>query len=390
MIIDIPLMKNNIRRNDLDALVEYLRNPAPRLTQGERVEHFESAWSRWLGVPYSVFVNSGSSANLITMAALKHIHGEGEVIVPALTWSSDVSSVIHAGLKPVFVDADPKNLGMNVDYILKKITRKTRAVFLTHVLGFNALSADLLSDLKDLNVILIEDVCESHGATFNGKRLGSYGMASNFSYYFAHHMSTIEGGMVCTADEEFYETIRMLRSHGMVREIKSSKIRDRWIGQHADLNPQFIFAYPGYNVRSTELNAVLGIEQLKSLDDNNMQRIENCALFYRNLDPERYRTDFDFVGSVNYAFVIIMNKADNRFRDKLVKALEDARVEHRRGTSGGGNQLRQPYLTRLYGPDLAASFPVVDHIHFYGFYVGNYPGLEREKIMMLCELLNSL
>lgn len=390
MKIDIPLMSNNISREDLDILIEYLKGHEPRLTHGPQVEKFEEEWSEWLGVKHSVFVNSGSSANVLTMAALKYIYGGGEVIVPSLTWSSDICSVMYAGFTPVFVDIDPKNLAMDEDQVISKLNSNTRAVFLTHILGFNGLSHRLLDELNKRNILLIEDVCESHGATLSGKRLGSYGFASNFSFYFAHHMSTIEGGMISTNSEEFYDVCRMLRSHGMVRESKSEKTKAHYQGKYPDLNPQFIFSFPGYNMRSTELNGILGRNQLKSLDARNEKRKKNCDLFYKNLDSGKYRTDFDFEGSVNYAFVLILNKADDAFRDKLQTALDSAKVEYRRGTSGGGSQLRQPFVRNLIQDKMWEDFPKVDHVHFYGYYIGNYPDLEEEKILKLVNLLNSL
>jgi CDP-4-dehydro-6-deoxyglucose reductase, E1 len=390
MTINIPLMSNNISRDDLDVLIKYLQQDEPQLTHGPQVAAFEQEWSEWLGVKYSVFVNSGSSANVLTMAALKHLYGDGEVLVPSLTWSSDICAVMYAGLKPVFVDIDPKNLAMDEAEILRKITPKTRAVFLTHILGFNGLSDNLIEQLKNKNILLIEDVCESHGATHKGKRLGSIGYASNFSFYFAHHMSTIEGGMISTNSEEFYDICRMLRSHGMVRESKSEKTKNYYKEKYPDLNPQFIFSYPGYNMRSTEINGVLGRNQLKTLDSRNDQRRINCDLFYKNLDSSKYRVDFDFEGCVNYAFVLILNKADDKFRDKVQKALDEAKVEYRRGTSGGGSQLRQPFVRNLIQDNLWTEFPKVDHVHFYGFYIGNFPDLEKGKIEQLVTLLNSL
>ena len=214
-----PLMRNNILREDLDAVIEHLKQEDPILTHGANVRAFEAEWSAWLGVKHSVFVNSGASANLLTMAILKIRHPEGgEVIVPPLAWVSDIASVLQNGFKPVFADIDPRTLGMDPAKILAAITDKTRAVFLTHVQGFDGLTDQLLSELQQRHIPLIEDVCESHGATHNGKKLGSFGWISNFSFYYAHHMSTIEGGMVCTNDQEVYQQVRMLRSHGMVRE----------------------------------------------------------------------------------------------------------------------------------------------------------------------------
>lgn len=389
MNIQLPLMENNITAEDRQALIEFLREDNI-LTQSSQVRAFEQEWSRWLGVKQSVFVNSGSSANLITLAALKYLHGDGEIIVPPLTWVSDVAAVLQNGLTPVFADIDPRHLGMSEEEILKKIGPKTRAVFLTHILGYNALSQRLLDVLAEKNIPLIEDVCESHGATFRGRKLGTFGLASNFSFYYAHHMSTIEGGMVSTNDDNFHDVVRMLRSHGMVRESGSVSRKEHYAREFPDLNPDFIFAYPAYNMRSTELNAVLGLSQLKRLDANNEKRRRNLRLFLENLDSRIYRTDFEQEGSVNYAFTLVLREPDDSLRDRVQIALRGAGVEFRRGTSGGGNQLRQPYLRRLLPEGEYRKFPQVEHVHFYGFYIGNYPDLAAEKIRDLCRLLNEV
>jgi CDP-6-deoxy-D-xylo-4-hexulose-3-dehydrase len=383
-------MRNNIVREDLDAVIELLRRDDAMLTQSSNVREFEREWSQWLGVKHSVFVNSGSSANLITMAALGELRGGGEVIVPTLTWVSDIASVLQCGFEPVFVDIDERTLGMDTDEVLRKITPRTRAVFLTHILGYNALDDRLVRGLEERHIPLIEDACESHGATFKGRKVGSFGLMSNFSFYYAHHMSTVEGGMVCTNDGELYEALRMLRSHGMVRESQSPEVRRRYEERHPDLNPDFIFAFPAYNVRSTEINAVMGRAQLKRLDANNHRRTENLRTFLSNLEPKRYRTDFAVDGSSNYAFTLVLREPDQRLADAVMKALREAGVEFRRGTSGGGNQLRQPYLRRIMGDEAWKKYPKVDHVHFFGMYIGNYPDLERKRILELCELLNKV
>ena len=383
-------MNNNITRTDLDILIEYLQQPEPRLTQGDQVRAFEREWSEWLGVRHSVFVNSGASANLLTMAALRHAYGDGEVIVPALTWVSDIASVLQNGLTPVFVDIDRRTLGMDPNQIISKITPRTRAVFLTYVLGYNALTQPLLDELTARNIPLIEDVCESHGATFGGRRLGSIGLMSNFSFYFAHHMSTIEGGIISTNDDKLYQILRMLRSHGMVREASSAEKRNEYLQAYPDLNSDFIFAFPAYNVRSTELNAVLGRSQLKRLDVNNIRRSENLALFLQHLDAERFFTEFDTTGSSNYALTLILRHADENLRARIESTLRARGVEFRRGTAGGGNQLRQPYLRPIMPDREWEKYPNVDHVHFFGYYIGNYPELDQSKIIELCTLLNQL
>jgi CDP-4-dehydro-6-deoxyglucose reductase, E1 len=388
--LDWPLMKNNITRQDLDSVCRFLNQDDPILTQAGNVRAFESEWSDWLGVRHSVFVNSGSSANLLTMAALKELYGGGEVIVPAITWVSDIAAVLHCGLEPVFVDIDPRTLGMDNEQVMNKITARTRAVFLTHILGYNALSQRLLDDLQHRQIPLIEDVCESHGATFAGRKLGSLGLASNFSFYYAHHLSTIEGGMVCTNDADVYETVRLLRSHGLVRELDAKSRKEAYWNKYPDLNPEFIFAYPAYNVRSTEINAVIGRSQLKRLDDTVRQRTENLLLFLDRLDPLAYWTDFAVAGSSNYALTLILKHPDAVLCEQVMRCLSAHGVEYRRGTSGGGNQVRQPYLRKLLGPDAWKNYPRADHVHFFGFYIGNYPTLDRAKILRLCDLLNDL
>ncbi len=385
-----PLMRNNILREDLDQLIEFLKQDDPILTQSKNVRAFEDEWSKWLGVKYSVFVNSGASANLLTMTAIKHLYGAGEIIVPTLTWVSDIASVLQNGFKPVFVDVDRKTLGMDIKQVMSRVNKNTRAVFLTHVLGLNGLDQELLDFCQKNNILLIEDVCESHGATFRGKKLGSLGFASNFSFYYAHHMSTIEGGVVCTNDQKFYETIRMLRSHGMVREMLSPEMKDEWINNNSHCNPEFIFSYPAYNVRSTELNAVLGRSQLKRLDSNNQKRVRNFDLFLRNLDPKKYRTDFDTAGSVNYAFILVLNQPDDQFCSRLMTAMKSAGIEYRRGLSGGGNQLRQPYLKGHIPQQYYKEYPEVEYVHNYGFYLGNYPDLTEQEIKRLCNFLNNV
>ena len=389
-MLNLPLMHNNITRDDLDVLIKFLQQDDPILTQSSNVQAFEKEWSQWLGVKYSVYVNSGASANLITMAALKQLYSGGEIIVPPLTWISDIASVLQNGFDPVFVDINPQTLCMDDKQVLDKINDKTRAVFLTHVQGFNGLTNNLLNKLKEKSIPLIEDVCESHGATFNGKKLGSYGMISNFSFYYAHHMSTIEGGMVCTDNEEIYQTIRMFRSHGMVRESTDDSLKNKYESDHPDLNPSFIFAYPAYNVRNTEIGAIIGRNQLKRLDENNEKRNKNLALFLDGLNEKLYRTDFAIDGCSNYAFPLVLRKPNFEFRDQVEKHMRENGIEFRRGNAGGGNQMRQPYLRDIVKDKEWEKYPEVEHIHHFGWYIGNYPDLQEKKVLNLCEILNNV
>lgn len=386
-----PLMRNNILRADLDSVIDHLKQDDPMLTNGAQVRAFEEEWSQWLGVKYSVFLNSGASANLLTMTILKTRHPEGgEVIVPTLTWISDVASVLQNGFTPVFVDIDPQTLAMDSKQIIDKLSDKTRAVFLTHVQGFDGLTDELVAELKKRKIPLIEDVCESHGATHNGAKVGSIGWISNFSFYYAHHMSTIEGGMICTNDPEVYQQARMFRSHGMVREANDPAVKARYVEEYPDLNPDFIFAYPAYNTRNTEIGGILGRNQLKRLDENVERRTQNLKRFLNQIDSKKYRTDFKVEGSSNYAFNLVMRNADDEFVTRLMDKLRTEGVEFRRGSAGGGNQVRQPYLKGIVPDGHYKEFPETDHIHFYGFYIGNFPDLKNEEIDEICRILNSV
>lgn len=386
-----PLMRNNILREDLDAIIEHLKQDDPILTQSANVRAFEAEWSNWLGVKHSVFVNSGASANLLTMAILRIRHPDGgEVIVPPLAWVSDIASVLQNGFQPVFVDIHPQTLAMDPAQVISKIGNRTRAVFLTHVQGFDGLTDELLAELKRREIPLIEDVCESHGATHNGRKLGTFGLISNFSFYYAHHMSTIEGGMVCTDDDAIYEQVRMLRSHGMVREVSDSEVKATYQRNNPELNPEFIFAFPAYNVRNTEIGGIMGRTQLKRLDENVRRRNRNLQRFLERIDSDKYRKDFKLEGCSNYAFNLVLKDPDEELVQRLMRKMTDAGIEYRRGSAGGGNQIRQPYLKGIVPADHHLQFPEVEHIHFYGFYIGNFPDLRDEEIDELCAVLNSV
>ena len=387
------LMNNNYTNQDMTAVRNLLKNRNIILTQSKKVEEFEKKWSKWLKVKYSTFVNSGSSANYISISLLKVINKnktKNEIIVPSLTWVSDVNSVIMNGFKPVFVDINLSNLSMNTKEVLKKINNKTLAVFITHAQGFNGLNDELINKLKQKKIHLIEDVCESHGAKFKNKKLGTYGLISNFSFYYAHHMTTIEGGMICTNNKKIYELSKILRSHGMIREAKNKKYEKKLINKYKDLSPQFIFLYSTLNFRNNEIAATFGINQLKNLDKNNQLRTKNFLLFLKNLDPKKYWINYDIHGSCNYAFPIILKTKNLKKRDYFEKQLFKNNIEFRRGNAGGGNQLRQPYLKDIIKLKNFKEFKNVELVHFFGYYIGNYPELKREKILKITQILNNI
>ena len=232
------LINDSITQEDKQQLIDYISIDNVRFTQGSKVKEFEKGWSEWLGVKHSVFVNSGASANYIMVSILKELKGTGEVIVPTLGWVSDVSPIVNLGLKPVFVDVSLENFSTDLEKIKFLVNENTIGVTLVHCLGFNAINDDIVELAKSKDLFLIEDCCESHGATYNDKKIGNFGDVSNFSFYFGHHITTIEGGVVCTNDIELYNYAKLFRSHGMTREADSS-LQDFYKIRYPELNPLF-------------------------------------------------------------------------------------------------------------------------------------------------------
>jgi CDP-6-deoxy-D-xylo-4-hexulose-3-dehydrase len=199
-----------------------------------------------------------------------------------------------------------------------------------------------------------------------------------------------EGGMICTDDKKIYEIVKILRSHGMARESNNPIFEKRIIKKYPKLYSKFIFLYPGYNFRNNEVGGVIGLSQLKSLDKNNKRRKENLSFFLKLLDKSKYRTDFQLKGSCNYAFPVILKKKNLKSRNLFEKVLLRNKIDFRRGNAGGGNQLRQPYLQKYTTNINLSDFKEVDHIHFFGYYIGNYPSLSEAKIKKICNILNHI
>lgn len=380
-----PLINDNITKEDKLILADFILN-TNRFTNGPKVVEFEKQWSEWLGTKYSVMVGSGAAANYITTAIVRELKGQkGEIIVPPIGWVSDISSVINTGFTPVFVDVDLDTMAISYENVKDAINENTKAIVLVHALGFNGINDKLIQLAKEHDLILIEDCCESHGATYKEKKVGSLGDMSCFSFYFGHHMTTIEGGMISTDNYEIYQLARMFRSHGMTREA-DKETHEKYA--KPDVNPLFTFAVPGYNMRSTELNAVIGLEQIKRLDYNIRKRQENLNIWLTNLDNVLYYNEYFVEGSSNYALPLILRKENNKMKE-VCQILEDEKVEYRLGTAGGGNQARQPYLER-YDFKVVGNLDVSNYIHDFGLYIGNHPELKEEDIISLCERLNNV
>ena len=381
------LINDSITDDDKKALTDFINTPNQRFTNGPKVKEFERAWSEYVGCDFSVFVNSGASANYIMASIMKEEKGLGEVIVSPLGWVSDVSPLVNLGFTPVFVDVSMENMSITLDNIKAAVTDKTVGVSLVHVLGFAAVTDEMVKFCEDNDLFFIEDCCESHGATYKGTKVGNFGDVSNFSFYFGHHITTIEGGMVCTNDEKLYDYAKLFRSHGMTREA-SSQVQEQYERTRPDLNPLFTFAVPGYNMRNQELNAVLGLEQLKRLNYNCDKRRDNFKTWVDSLDSDKFFVDFHQNGNSNFALPLILRKKDLELFERCCILLNNEKVEYRIGTAGGGNQARQPYLEKydFVKHDLSN----VDHIHDFGLYIGNHPELTLYEIDRLAERLCEL
>jgi CDP-6-deoxy-D-xylo-4-hexulose-3-dehydrase len=291
-------------------------------------------------------------------------------------------------MKPVIVDVDMSSLAITAENIKNAITPDTKAIVLIHCLGFNGISDEIIQIAKDNNILLIEDCCESHGATYNGQKIGTFGDISLFSFYFGHHITTVEGGVVCVNDDKLYDLAKLFRSHGMTREA-SPELQKHYQDKYPELNPLFTFAVAGFNMRSTEINAVLGIEQMKRLDYNIAKRTENLTTWLTSLDGNKFFLDFNTKGSSNFALPLILQAAQKDKLKDVCRILEEEKVEYRLGTAGGGNQALQPYLNK-FNHRIEGELPNANYIHHNALYIGNHVDLTFGQIVSLTGKLNTI
>ena len=382
------LMSNNILLKDKNNLIQFIKK-TNKFTNGPKVIEFEKKWSKWLGVKYSTFVNSGASANLISINILKELNNnKKEIILPAFTWSSDVVSVINAGFKPIFVDINFENLALNENLVRKKINKNTLAIFITHAMGFNGLTKKFVEFVKKKKIYLIEDVCESHGAKLGKKKAGTFGEISNFSFYYGHHITTVEGGMISTKSKKIDRLAKMKRGHGLLRDSQDNNFIKENIKKRKDLNNDFIFYTEGFNLRSTELSAVIGINQLKRLNENIRIRNQNHKIFLNHLRGDIFFKDFKLKGASNYGLHLILRKKNSSLFKKILKILDRNLIEYRLGSLG--NQIRQPYLRKFKKISYLRSLKNTEHMHFYSVYIGNHQALNKNRIIKLCNNLDKI
>tara|TARA_R100000231_G_C5329087_1_gene165779 strand:- start:268 stop:1425 length:1158 start_codon:yes stop_codon:yes gene_type:complete len=373
----IKLAYDTISDSEINSLCEWLKT-SPRLTKGELTEEYEKLWSKKIGCNHSVFVNSGSSALLISIYCLieKGVLKKGdEVVVPALSWATDLAPVVQLGLKPVLCDCNLKDLSIDLnhlEYLVKK--QKPKALILVSVLGLVPEMDDIINFCQENNIIVIEDACESLGSSYNGQKLGNFGTMSCFSTYYGHHLSTIEGGMVCTNDDGIFNLLKSLRSHGWDRDMSakySSRLKKQFSVDN-DFEAQYKFYHFGFNLRSTDLQAFIGINQLKRFDEIVGKRNENYN-FYKSILSNSYweppaSTEHKYIS--NFAYPVIHPN-----RAAIAQKLKENNIESRPLICGSLG--RQPFWTKNYG---TVNLDNADKVNDLGFYLPNNHELKNSQI----------
>jgi len=383
----IKLANNTISDSEISSLCDWLKT-SPRLTKGELTKKYEKLWSEKIGCKYSVFVNSGSSALLLSVYSLieKGLLQKGDsVVVPALSWATDLSPVVQFGLNPVLCDCNLQDLSIDLDH-LREITtsHKPKALILVSVLGLVPEMDSIVGFCERENIILIEDACESLGSSYFGKNLGSFGLMSCFSTYYGHHLSTIEGGMICTNDDDMFNLLKSLRSHGWDRDMShehSSKLQEEF-SVNNDFESLYKFYHFGFNVRSTDLQAFLGINQLNRLDEIIEKRNQNYNVYKSVFDNSYWRpppsTENRYISSFAYP-VIHPN------RSEIVEKLKENQIDSRPLICGSLG--KQPFWIKKYGP---VNLKNADHVNDYGFYLPNNHDITAENIETIKESASGL
>jgi CDP-6-deoxy-D-xylo-4-hexulose-3-dehydrase len=383
MVEKITLVKDTIDINDVNKLIDWLKTN-PRLTKGNLTIEFEKKWSEWLGIKYSVFVNSGSSANLAAIYSLT-LSGKlknNKIVVPAVSWVTTVTPVIQLGLEPIMCECDMDNLGLDINH-LKEIIKNENpgAIILVHVLGFPNYMNEIIELCEENNILLIEDTCESIGSEYQGKKLGTLGDLSTFSFYFGHHMSTIEGGMVSTNDEELYHILLSIRSHGWDRDLPKEKqefLREKY--NVDSFRSLYTFYYPGFNLRATDLQAFIGLNQLEKLTTIVKNRYKNY-MRYKNEIKNDFWNISPPEGSYisNFSFPIITKNIKS-----LTESLIENNIECRPLICGSINE--HPFWYERYGKQ---ELPNSKMVHEFGIYIPNNHQMTDDEITKVIKIVNN-
>jgi|TARA_B100001964_G_scaffold28703_1_gene29199 CDP-6-deoxy-D-xylo-4-hexulose-3-dehydrase len=376
----ITLVKDTIDNKDIDRLIDWLKT-YPRLTKGLVTLEFEAKFSKWLGRKYSVFCNSGSSANLLMLSVLKEKYGSKKVVVPSVAWSTDLAPVIQLGLQPILCDCNMKDLAVDLEHLEKIFTEESPdALLLVSALGLVPDMNKIVELCSKYDVILLEDTCESMGCEFVNRKLGTFGIMSSFSTFFGHHISTIEGGLISTDDKELYELLVAIRSHGWARDLSVEtqlNLLEEW--NVSEFDSLYTFYYPGFNMRSTDLQAYIGLAQVDKLDDWGRKRLTNFNLYQELIENDYWKPDIDLNHFVsNFAYPIIHPN-----RNIIVENLRKNDVEVRPLICGSMGT--QPFYVKKYG---RLELPNVSVVDKYGFYVPNHPTLTYDEIELICNIVN--
>lgn len=378
------LAEHTIDRADLADLVAWLQED-PWLTQGPLVRTFEERWAAWVGVRRAVYVNSGSSANLLMYAALdaRGRLPNRKVIVPAVSWATTVAPAIQLGFTPIMCDAEPDTFGLDMAMLHRLCTEhRPGAVIAVHVLGVPVELEGLLELKRKHGFVLMEDGCAAAGSTWDGRRVGTFGDVSSFSFFYGHHMSTIEGGMVCTDDDALADLLVMLRAHGWGKDLPAETEHGlaEAHGLLDSFNRPFTFYHPGFNVRATDLQARLGLSQLAKADRVIARRTENHVRYQARVRGARGFRCQENPRAVISSIAFCALAASREHRERVGRALRAAGIETR--PVGGGNMSRQPFWFRRFGTQV---FPVADQVHDRCFQLPNHPSLSLEDVDHICD-----
>ena len=361
------------------------------VTMGEKVKRFEAMFAEYIGVRFATMVNSGSSANLLALSILTNhvlkdrIRPGDEIITPAVTWATTVYPIINCGAIPVLVDVDLETFNINIEEVKKAITDKTRAIMPVHLLG-NPCNMDKIMEIaREHNLYIIEDACEAHGAEFKERKVGSFGNMATFSFFFSHHISTIEGGIVLTNNEELAELAKALRAFGWVRDLKN---KDKLTSEYKSIDPRFLFVNIGYNFRPTEIQGAFGIHQLGKLENfinirrsnarfwsERLKKFKNCLLLHSERKGTRH---------VWFGYPVTVKPNAPFTREELVAFLEAKGVETR--PIMAGNIDEQPMM-KLFDYRRAGNLPNSRLITRNSFFFGNHHGIGHEEREAITEYI---
>jgi CDP-6-deoxy-D-xylo-4-hexulose-3-dehydrase len=378
--ISLPLVRPSFGSEEVLESIDSLLSTF--LTMGKKVKRFETSFAKYQGVKHAIMVNSGSSANFLAMhiianPALKHhIKPGDEVIVPATTWSTSIFPIIDVGAVPVLVDSNSDTFNLDLSCLNAAITPKTRAIMAVHLLG-NPCMLDALREIADHNnLFLIEDCCEAHGAEYKGKKVGAGGDIGTFSFFFSHHISTIEGGMIITDNDDYAELARCMRAHGWIRDLEN---QDEIAKKYPEIDHRFLFYNRGFNLRPTEIQGAFGIHQLEKLDSFIDARRKNAEYWVNGLAPleDHLSVQIEQDGGKHawFGFPILI-KGEPKKRDQLVSVLEKNRIATRPILAG--NMANHPAM-KMFSHRVSGKLTVSDNLHRHGVFIGNHHAVTQEE-----------